>query len=141
MGKENEKYFGSFYAKLGNAHPEIVAKNCGNIGFYGRFDDLYSLVGTKSEKAMWAFVKEQLERDMHAEHPSLLAKWLKSENVKSSHGKAWKARKNTHELGQNTAIALGMTPKQYRQTLSSLRNKIRIIETQLCKKEWASIQY
>ena len=34
-------------------YPEIVIPNLPLVGFYGRFDDLYCLIGTKCEAEMW----------------------------------------------------------------------------------------
>lgn len=38
-------------------HPEALRPNLDLIGVYGRFDDLYCLVGTPLEDEMWATMK------------------------------------------------------------------------------------
>lgn len=77
---------------LAKKHPEMVLPNVALIPFYGRWDDMYALVGTPAESAMWEVMREQLEADLKAveeatpEHPadiSLLGKWLKSCNSSS----------------------------------------------------------
>lgn len=64
-------------------HPEDVIRNLENIPFYGRWDDLYALVGTPVEDKMFYLMKQQLVLDLKSKTPSLLAKWLKSENTSS----------------------------------------------------------
>ena len=69
-------------------HPEAVRPNIPLVGFYGRYDDLYVLLGTSVEEDMWKHVKEQLELDekaMAEKKPcSLLAKWLKTPDASSA---------------------------------------------------------
>jgi hypothetical protein len=117
---------------LSRNYPEIVKKNIDNVPFYGRWDDLYSMVGSDIEKDVFKFMHSQLKKDLDAERPSLLAKWLKSENASSS---------ETKELAELTMKYFQMRPPHYRKTLSKLRKKINIVERQMCAQEWDQIDY
>lgn len=99
---------------------------------FGRWDDLYTLVGTRAEKEMFRFINQQLLLDLDSKTPSLLAKWLKSENTSSAASCA---------LGRKTREALGVTPKQYRKMLSGLRQKINIVETLMSQNRWDEIEF
>jgi len=121
---------------LANLHPEIVIKNLENIPFYGRWDDLYVLVGTPVEETMWDFMREQWKIDLTAMNKgkpvSLLGKWLKSVNTSSQ---------ESRYLGKLTAKKLGLSEKQYRKTLSKLRTYIDVVEKKMTANEWDKIQY
>lgn len=112
---------------LAQNYPDIVKKNLMFIPFFGRWDDLYELIGTPVEGDMWQFVREQLQEDLKSEHPSLLAKWLKSENTSSQ---------ESVRLAKRTRKALGMKPKEYRKMLSELRKRIDVLERRLSMKDY-----
>ena len=99
---------------------------------FGRWDDLYSLIGTQDEKYAFKLINEQLLLDLDSKTPSLLAKWLKSENTSS---------KESRQLGEKTRRALGLTAKQYRQMLSKLRARINIVETLMSQNRWDEIEF
>jgi hypothetical protein len=61
-----------------------------------------------------------------------MGKWLPSENT-SSH--------ETKKLARILRKALGLTPKEYRQTLSLLRKRIDIVETKVTEKRYEDIDY
>ena len=44
-------------------HPECIRPNLDLIGVYGRYDDLYELIGTPLEDDMWSAMKKQFEED------------------------------------------------------------------------------
>jgi len=130
---QGERRFGKIILTyLSKIDPETMAKNIHLIPEFGRYDDLYALVGTSLEKDMFKFVGKQLKKDLTSKSPSLLAKWLKSENASSY---------ETKRLAKKTRLALEMSPKRYRTTLSKLRAKINIIETKMTKGEWNLIDY
>lgn len=116
---------------LANAHPATVIRNLEFIGEYGRFDDLLGLTYTPCESAMVSFVAEKLESDKTAMknggEVSLLAKWLPSVNASS---------KTAVSLAKRLARKLKLTDAEYRKTLVSLRNYIRIIENNLREKDY-----
>ena len=97
---------------------------------YGRYDDL--LYNRAGNKVAVQIVKDQLEKDLKSDNPSLLAKWLPSQNTSS---------KVTRLAGKNWAKALGMTDKEYRKALSKLRKKIHLLEQDMSTKKWGEIEY
>ena len=99
---------------------------------YNRFDSLFVLRGTALENQMVNVIKQQLASDKNDKHPSLLAKWMPSVNTSSP---------KTKELGRWFASQLGMTERQYRKTLTSIRNKLELVESKMCANEWNSINY
>jgi len=122
---------------LATIRPEIVDKNIHLVPHFGRWDDLYALINTPVEDRMWEFVFSQLKADLYKYHRrvkevSLLAKWLKSVDASS---------KETRKLGKLTAKKLGLTEKQYRKTLSKLRNHIDVVERKMSKNQWEDIVY
>jgi hypothetical protein len=136
QGQGERKTFRTIAKWLGENYPDVVRKNLGNIAFYGRYDDLYALVGTEVEKDVFSTIGNQLKADLKAmkagESVSLCAKWLKSENTSSAESRA---------LGRKTREALELTSKKYRKILSALRNHIDVLERKLCAKDWTSINY
>jgi hypothetical protein len=121
---------------LGQNYADVVRKNLENIPFYGRFDDLYCLVGTPLENDVFTFIAKQLKADLHAmkdgKPASLAAKWLKSENTSSA---------ESRRLGRKTREALELTPKRYRKILASLRSYINVLETKMCAGKWSEINF
>lgn len=122
------------YAAVHN--PEAIRLNIPLIGFYGRYDDLYQLVGTPVEEDMWKHVKEQLDLDekaMAAKKPcSLLAKWLKTPDASSA---------NTRKLGILTATKLGMSVYVFKRKLRALRKYMKVVETMMSSNKWGDINY
>lgn len=97
------------------------------IPVYGRWDDLFVFMGTVLENSAISFIKETLKQDCVATHPTLLAKWLPSENTSSE---------KTRELASYIRQKLNLTSRQYRKILSTLRRTIKIIETNLTNKDY-----
>ena len=111
---------------------ESVRKNIQYFPEFGRWDDLYCLVGTPLEKDALSFMKEQLALDVQCKTPSLLAKWLKSENASSG---------ETKRLADVTRRYLGMTHREYRKTLSILRARINVLEVLMSANRWDEIEF
>ncbi len=131
--------FNEIFAHLAATHRESAEKNIANVMEFGRASDLYSLIDTPVEDAMWAFMKSQFEADVKAlaigEPVSLLAKWIATPNSSS---------KKTSALGKKTAKMLGYDYKhmaQYRKTLSALRDAIDIPEKKMSAQLWDQIDY
>ena len=116
---------------LADNEPGSMRKNIPHVAEYGRFDDLFILMGTQCEKEMLAFVQKALAEDVDkskaGEPVSLLGKWLPS--VNASNGDAVR-------MAKRFARAFGMKEAEYRKTLSSLRSRIRIIENNLREKDY-----
>lgn len=131
-GQGERRFFRICIKDLAFNNPAAAIKNIQSIATFGRWDDLYSFVGTPVERAALTVIKDQLELDLTCKTPSLLAKWLKSENASS---------KETARLGGITRKFLGLSHKEYRQILSTLRNKIKIVETLMSQNRWSEIEF
>ena len=131
-GQGERRFFRVCYKWLAKNDVEAARRNMKLIPEYRRWDDLYCLVDTALETEMFAFLKEQLALDIQSKTPSLLAKWLKSENTTSADSRA---------LASRTRKAFGMTAKQYRKTLSMLRSKINIVEKLMSENRWDEIEF
>ena len=123
-GLGERKTFRAILEWLSENSPSTIAKNISLIPEYGRYDDLLTLLDTES---VMNFIKSQLDEDIKSENPSLLAKWLPSINASD---------KNTRIKAMKIAKFLGMNYKTYRQTLSKLREKIKILENNLREKDY-----
>ena len=137
-GQGERRFFRVCLNWLAKEHPEIVRRNLMNIAEYGRYDDLYCLVGTPVEKDMFNLITYQLELDLNSLKAgektgvSLLAKWLKSENASAD---------ETKLLANKTRVSLGMTHKDYRKMLSALRTRINIVEKLMSENKWEEIEF
>ena len=63
-GAGERRFFRVCLKWLANNYPEIIERNLEHIPFFGRWDDLYSLVDTPLENKMFSFIKNQLTLDM-----------------------------------------------------------------------------
>jgi hypothetical protein len=131
-GQGERRFFRECMKWLANNDIEAARRNLPHIPEYGRWDDLYCFVGTKLEEDAFNFMKEQFILDLNCKTPSLLAKWLKSENTSSV---------ESRKLGNITRVHLGMTHKQYRKTLSILRDKINVLERLMSENRWDEIEF
>ena len=132
-GQGERRFFRVCFKWLANNYPEVVLRNLENVPEYRRWDDiLYALVGTRLEQTALDFIKTQLVLDLESKTPSLLAKWLPSENASS---------KSTKRMGNIVRTHLGVTHKQYRKILSVLRERINIVERLMSANEWDKIEF
>ena len=99
---------------------------------FGRWDDLFALKGTALYFEALELIKQQLALDMECRTPSLLAKWLPSENASSP---------ATISHGNDVRRYLNMTHKQYRKTLSILRDRINVVEKLMSSNQWDKIEF
>lgn len=114
---------------LAQNKPDSLLKNLNYISEYGRFDDLLTLLKTPCEEQVLKLIQKQLNEDLHSDSSvSLLAKWLPSVNASNA---------VTVKQGKYLAKKIGMTEKEYRQTLSKLRKKIKLIENNLREKNYS----
>lgn len=131
-GQGERRFFRTCMKWLVQYDRDAAMRNMKHIPEFGRWDDLYVFVGTTLEKDAFAFMKEQLALDVTCKTPSLLAKWLKSENTSSQ---------KSRELANKTRAAFGMNHKQYRKTLSVLRERINIVERLMSENRWDEIEF
>ena len=111
----------------------VIKKNLHLIPEYGRWDDLWMFLDEKELKNdVIQLVKNKLKEDSVSKNPSLLAKWLPSENTSS---------KETVRYAKIIIEGLGITPRQYRKILSKLRNDLNIVEKNLTQKKYSNIVY
>jgi hypothetical protein len=117
-----------FRACVQEVPEDTIKKNLHLFPEHGRWDDLFAL------PVEWVapFIKEQLQKDLEAEKPSLCAKWMPSENTSS---------KETVKLARKLIRALDMTPREYRKMLSKLRKRIGILERKMSANRWDNINY
>lgn len=117
-------------------HTQALRPSLHLIPEYGRWDDMYFLIGTPLEEEMWAILRAQLAMDveqMEAGQPvSLLAKWLKKANARSE---------TTRALGVYTAKKLGMTVYDYKRVCARLRRHMGVVEVTMSAREWDRIAY
>ena len=125
-GLGERKTFRDILHHAGDYQTASVIKNISLIPYFGRFDDLYALVGTKAEDEMWKFMSAQFEADVVAmqenKPASLLAKWIKTPDS---------ANEKTAELGKLTAKKLGYARNKmplFKKTLKALRKYIGVVE-------------
>ena len=131
-GQGERRFFRVVMRDLAKYDTQAVLRNLTHIPEFGRWDDLYVFVGTPVESAAFELMKNQLALDVSCKTPSLLAKWLKSENTSSQ---------KSRELANKTRIAFGMNHKQYRKTLSILRERINVLERLMSENRWDEIEF
>ena len=131
-GQGERRFFRICVKWLANYDTEAMRRNLRYVPMFGRYDDLYVFVGTPLESAAFNLMKEQLALDMDCKTPSLLAKWMKSENTSSN---------ESCRLANITRKAMGMTHKQYRKTLSVLRARINVLERLMSENRWDEIEF
>lgn len=131
-GQGERRFFRVILKWLANNHSDAVLRNMEYIPIMGRYDDLYVLDGTPLEKDMYKFMKKQFLLDLNCKTPSLLAKWMKSENTSSA---------TSRYLALKTMQAFGMKPKMYRKALATLRERINVLERLMSEGRWNEIEF
>lgn len=127
------RFFRVAFRWLCNEYPQIAKANLKNVSEYGRWDDLiYVAEGTQVQTAAFNIIKHQLALDIQCKTPSLLAKWMPSQNASNA---------DTRRLGHVLANFLGMTSREYRKTLSTLRERINVLERLMSAGRWQDIQF
>ena len=134
-GLGERRLFRAILKNMAKDDPDIVKKLTPLVSEYGRYDDLWCLFGTDVDGVILDIIKKQLTDDianMADNKPvSLLAKWLPSVNASSA-----KTKMDARYICKN----LGMTEREYRKTLSSLRSYIDIVESKMYAKKWGDIK-
>lgn len=131
-GQGERETFRVFFRALAEYSPSDVYDVIPFISVFGRWDDLYCLIGTPCETAMWGAINHQWTMDVLTDTPSIMAKWLASVTTSSA---------ETRAQGRATAVALGLSERNYRKTLSALRAKIGVIEQKMSSGNWEDINY
>jgi hypothetical protein len=131
-GMGEREVFRTFIRHLATRYPAQLKASVAQIPNYGRWDDLYALVGTPLESDAFDVIKAQWLKDLDTDKPSIMGKWLKSINTSS---------KESVALGIKTAKALGVSAKVYRKVLSKLRSNINVLEKLISSNKWESVEY
>lgn len=135
-GLGERKTFRILLKYAANHHPECIRPNIDLIGKFGRYDDLYSLIDTPLEDAMWVSMKKQFVEDLNnmgeGKPVSLLAKWVKTPDASS---------KETRKLGIKTALKFNMEVKMFKRLLRGLRKYIDVTEIHMSNGTWSDIDY
>jgi len=128
-GQGERKTFRTLLKCLANNHPNIVAANMSNIIHYGRWDDLFSLKDTPVWMDVLAIVKNKW---FFVDEVDLAWKWFPSNNTSSKQARA---------LANEFTKFLGISPRTYRKRLSEMRGKLKVVERDMCSKQWSNINY
>ena len=110
-----------------------ASANINLIPEFGRWDDLIDICyGTPLAQKMLNIISDQITVDALSKTPSLLGKWMPSENA---------SKKETIAKARWFIKEFGYTPKQYRKVLTSLRKKINVLETLMSENRWNEIEF
>ena len=131
-GQGERRFFRVVTKWLADNKTAAMKRNLKYVPEFGRWDDLYVFVGTALEKDVFDLIGEQFVLDLQCKTPSLLAKWLKSENTSSVQSRA---------LATKTRKAFGLTPREYRKSLSVLRARINVLERLMSAGQWDKIEF
>lgn len=116
--------------------PAVALKLIKLIPEYTRWDNLVVLLDTALHNEVVAIIKEQLDRDMsnysRKQPISLCAKWMPSVNASSA---------ETRRYAKLLIGRLGITERQYRKMLSTLRSYTNVVEVKMSNREWSAIDY
>lgn len=136
-GLGERRLFRVVMESLAEDYPDYAVAVAKLIPEYGRWDDLLGLYDTKMHDIIVDIIRETLSADIAKcskgePNMSLLAKWLPSENASSN---------DTKKLAKKIIKDLGITPREYRKTLSKLRNYLNVVEVKMSAKQWNQIDY
>ena len=111
---------------------EIAAKLLPYIPVYGRWDYMYWFLGTSLEKQALSLMAEEVRSAVNEERPSLVFKWLASEDASSE---------TTKYHAEITRRFFKLSKKEYRQMLSEGRRIADVVERKMSAGEWTLIKY
>lgn len=130
-GKGERRIFKTIFKDLCIHHRLCALRVLPFISELGRYDYLLVGMDTPIESEVMALIKEQLARDIEAEIPSLLAKWLPSHRT----------HKVNSQVAKKVMKSLNLSEKEYRTLLSTLRKKLNIVERNLTEKSYDNIDF
>ncbi len=131
-GQGERRFFRVAMKWLAAYNTDAALRNLQHIPEFGRWDDLFVFLGTPIENEALNFIKHQLALDVQCKTPSLLAKWMPSENTSSA---------KTRQIASAVRKYLGMTSKEYRKVLSALRKRINVLERLMSEGRWDEIEF
>ena len=122
QGAGERRVFRTILTHLAERNPNLFTQNLvSQIPEFGRWDDLFVFFGTAVERQAAIVIENALQKN-----DALCAKWMPREKGSKAH------------IARALRQHMGMTPKVYRKTLSSLTS---VVETQMCDNEWADINF
>ena len=131
-GQGERRFFRVVCNFLATNETDAMRRNLKYVPEFGRWDDLYTFIDTPLESDAFNMMAEQFVLDLQCKTPSLLAKWVKSENTSSA---------RSRELAAKTRKAFGLTPREYRKALSVLRARINVLERLMSAGQWDKIEF
>jgi hypothetical protein len=131
-GQGERRFFRVAMKWLAAYNTDAALRNLKHIPEFGRWDDLFVFLGTPIENEALNFIKHQLALDVQCKTPSLLAKWMPSENTSSA---------KTRQTASAVRKYLGMPSKEYRKVLSALRKRINVLERLMSEGRWDEIEF
>ena len=135
-GLGERKTFRTIIRYMAEHHPEALRPNLDLVGVFGRYDDLYELIGTPLEDDMWKAMKKQFEEDRRnletGKAISLLAKWIKTADASSP---------ATRKLGILTAQKMGYPVYNFKRFVRNMRKQIGVVESLMSAGKWNEIKY
>lgn len=130
-GKGTRQNFKTMFKYLCQNKKEMALAILPHIPELGRWDYILEGIDTLIDEEVINLIKEQLEKDKKSDNSSLLAKWLPSHR--------------THNVKNEMAVTLmrklDIKEKEYRKTLTTLREKLRLVENNLRKKDYKNIDF
>ena len=132
-GQGERRFFRIAFRYLCSYNAAAASRNLINLSEYGRWDDLiYCTIDTPLENAAFKLIFNQLMLDLDSKTPSLLGKWMPSENASSA---------TTKYAANRIREYFHLTHKKYRQMLSKLRERINIVERLMSENRWEEIEF
>lgn len=130
-GKGERLLFKTIFRYLCLNEKELALIVLPKISELGRWDYILEGLDTLIDTEVISLIKTQIENDKKSVTPTLLAKWLPSHRT---HGVK-------NELAKELIKKLNITEEEYRKTLTALRKKLNLIENNLTKKNYSSIDF
>lgn len=130
-GKGERLLFKTIFRYLCLNEKELALIVLPKISEFGRWDYILEGLNTLIDDEVVLLIKMQIEKDKNSETPSLLAKWLPSHRT---HGV-------NNDIAKELIRKLNITEEEYRKTLTTLRKQLNLIENNLTKKDYSSIDF
>lgn len=132
-GQGERRFFRVCFKWLCNSYPVVARKQLSRVSEYGRWDDvLYATENTPVFEDALNMLGEQFVLDIQCKTPSLLAKWLPSENASSA---------ATKRMAVKVRKSFGLSSREYRKALSMLRARINVLERLMSAGKWDEIEF
>ena len=142
LGLGERDVFRMMLTKVGDLHPEMALQFIigTELWNYGRWDDVlrifFDTISGILHDGLGALIANQFRRDVMAcglgDSISLLAKWMPSNNTSS------KQKRSEAIILQSL---LHLSAREYRKTLSKLREHLEVVDRKASLNQWNDINY